>query len=210
MERIIESLNWRYATKKFDATKKVSNEDLNALLEALNLAPSSYGLQPYKFLVIENQEIRAKLLPASYGQSQIVDASHMVLICAKIKLLESDIDTYVSHIAKTRSIQEENLKGFGDTMKSTLLSLPPEKLTAWAIKQSYLAAGVVLTAAGDLKIDTCPMEGFVPAQYTEILGLEEKNLLPVQVITIGYRSTEDQTQHMAKVRKEKEDIVEYI
>lgn len=206
MSKFIEQQNWRYATKKFDATKKIAAEDLEILKEAIRLSTSSYGLQPYKVFIIENPEIREQLKPASWDQSQIVEASHLIVFANYTNLDETVVDKYISRISKTREVAEENLKGYGDFMKSKILGLTPEKQAIWTSKQTYLALGNLLNAAAELEIDVTPMEGFEPEKYNEILKLSEQNLNASLVATAGYRHEEDTNQHVKKVRKSKEEL----
>lgn len=210
MSNTLEIRKWRYATKKFDATKKVSNEDLETLLEATRLSASSYGLQPYHIYVIENQDIREKLKPASWGQSQITDASHIIVFANSTDFDAHLVDDYLENVSKTRNIPEEGLKGYGEFMKSKLLDLPTETKGNWTTKQVYLAFGNAMQAAAELKIDTCPMEGFESEIYNKVLGLNEKNQNAAVVLAIGYRSEEDETQHYAKVRRSAEELFTYI
>ncbi|MEO0038053.1 MAG: hypothetical protein RIQ59_1264 [Bacteroidota bacterium] len=206
MSQFNENAKWRYATKKFDATKKVSAEDLATLKEAIRLSASSFGLQLYKVIVVENPEVRAKLLGASWGQAQIVDASHLIVFANQTSVTNADVDGYINNVAATRSIPAEALAGFGDYMKGAIGNMPEEVKPIWTSKQTYLALGNLLNAAAELKIDVTPMEGFVPAQYNEILGLDKLNLNASLVATVGYRHEEDATQHAAKVRKSNEDL----
>lgn len=210
MNNYIKNLNWRYATKKFDASKKVSKEDFEAILEAASLTASSYGLQPYKILVIENPEIREKLKPFAWGQSQITDASHLIAFVSKTTFEEEMIDSYLKNVSEIRGIPAEGLTGYADFMKSKLMPLSNETKAIWAAKQTYIALGNVLSAAADLKIDTCPMEGFEPIEFNKILGLDSQNLNTTLLVTIGYRANEDETQHYKKVRKSKNDLIQYI
>ena len=206
----IENQNWRYATKKFDATKKIAPADLEILKEAIRLSTSSYGLQLYKVFIIENPAVRAQLQPASWGQSQIVDASHLFVFANYTDVQESHIDHYVENIAQTRGISIEAVKGYGDFMKNSLIGLPQDKKAIWTSKQTYLALGNLLNAAAELKIDVTPMDGFEPAKYNEILGLNALGLNASLVATVGYRHEEDATQHLAKVRKSTEELFETI
>lgn len=206
MSNLIETLNWRYATKKFDATKKISNEDLDTLKEVIRLSASSYGLQPYKVLIIENPELRAKLQPVSWGQSQIVDASHLLVFANMTDFGGEQIDAFLNNIAETRQIPMESIAGYGDFMKSKLTTLPADKLTNWTSKQTYIALGNLLSAAAELKIDATPMEGFEAEKVNEILGLNELGLNASLIATLGYRHEEDATQHYAKVRKSNEEL----
>jgi nitroreductase len=206
----IENQNWRYATKKFDATKKISNENLTFLKEAIRLSASSYGLQLYKIFIIENPEVRAKLQPASWGQSQIVDASHLLVFAHNTDVQDVHIDEYLANIAHTRGIALDDVKGYGDFMKSNLVGLPQDKKAIWTSKQTYLALGNLLNAAAELKIDVTPIEGFLPEQYNEILGLTAKGYAASLVAAVGYRHEDDATQHLAKVRKSTEELFETI
>nr|WP_299175468.1 NAD(P)H-dependent oxidoreductase [uncultured Allomuricauda sp.] len=210
MSNILENRTWRYATKKFDSTKKVSDEDLKLLLEATRLSASSYGLQPYHVFVITDAEIREKLKPVSWGQSQITDASHLIVFANVTDFGEELMDGYLENVSTTRNIPAEGLKGYGDFMKSKLLDLPTETKTIWSSKQAYIAFSNLMQAAAELKIDTCPMEGFEAEEYNKILDLEEKNLNASVVLAIGYRSEEDETQHYAKVRRSAEELFTHI
>ncbi|MEL1241811.1 NAD(P)H-dependent oxidoreductase [Flavobacterium flavipallidum] len=206
MSTFIENQNWRYATKKFDASKKISEQDLNTLKEAIRLSSSSYGLQPYKVIIVENPELRAKIQPAAWGQTQIVDASHLIIFANETQVEEQSIDNYIANISATRNIPAEALSGYADFMKSKLLSLPEDTKKIWTSKQTYLALGNLLNAAAELKIDVTPMEGFVPEQVNEILGLDKLGLNTSLIATLGYRHEEDTTQHYKKVRKSKEEL----
>ena len=210
MSTFIENQNWRYATKKFNSEKKISNSDLEILKEAIQLSSSSYGLQPYKVLIIENEEIRKQLQPASWGQSQITEASHLFVFASVTNVDAEYITRYAENMAKTRNIPFDNVKGYADFMIGNITTLTPEKQIIWAQKQAYLALGNLLNAAAELKIDVTPMEGFLPEQYNEILGLKEKGLHATLVATIGYRHDEDDTQHYAKVRKPITELFETI
>lgn len=206
MSLFIDNLNWRYATKKFDTSKKITEAEFEILKEAIRLSPSSYGLQPYKVLIIENPETRAKLQPASWGQSQIVDASHLIVFANYTKLDNVDIDAYLENISNTRQIPLESVAGYGDFMKGTITSKSNEEKNLWNQKQTYIALTNLMNAAAELKIDVNPMEGFSPEQYNEILGLDKLNLNAVLVAAVGYRHEEDTTQHYKKVRKSKEEL----
>lgn len=206
MSTFIENQNWRYATKKFDATKKISAEDLKILKEAIRLSASSYGLQPYKVLLIENPEVRKQLQPVSWGQSQIVDASHLFVFANLTNVEASDIDEYMENTAKTRNIPLEALTGYADFMKSKITPLSLADKRNWTSKQTYIALGNLLAAAADLKIDATPMEGFESEKYNEILGLDKLGLNASLVVPVGYRHEEDTYQHLSKVRKSTEEL----
>lgn len=210
MNTFIENQNWRYATKKFDSSKRISQSDLETLKEAIRLSASSYGLQPYKVLIIENKEIREQLKPFSWNQSQITDASHLFVFANYVDVESIHIDDYIKNIATTRNLNVEDLKPFSDLMKTNLINLPKELKNTWTSKQTYLAMGNLLNAAAELKIDATPMEGFDPAKYNEILGLEKLGLNASLVVPVGYRHEEDYAQHLIKVRKSKEDLFQTI
>lgn len=206
MSTFLESQNWRYATKKFDNTKKISNENLNILKEAIRLTSSSYGLQPYQILIVENPEVRAKLQPASWGQSQISEASHLIVFANFTKIDNDDIEAFFKNICETRNMPINPLLGYKEFMTGAISRKTNEEINIWNQKQTYLALGNLLNAAADLKIDVCPMEGFDPLQYNEILGLDKLNLNASLVAAIGYRSEDDATQHYKKVRKSNNDL----
>tara|TARA_R110000764_G_scaffold197836_1_gene283079 strand:- start:828 stop:1460 length:633 start_codon:yes stop_codon:yes gene_type:complete len=210
MKNVLDKLNWRYATKVFDNSKKVSKEDLNILLDAARLSASSYGLQPYHFFVIEDSEVRSKLRKASWNQSQITDASYLLVLANKPTFDDSLVDNYIDNIIETRGVSKKDLEGYSQMMKSTLLGLPDAQKNSWTSDQTYIALGNLMTIAAEMEIDTCPMEGFDKAQYNEILGLNDKNLSASVVLAVGYRADDDETQNYPKVRYSKEQIITHI
>jgi nitroreductase len=210
MNNYIESLNWRYATKKFDSNRIIPEEDIQILLDATRLSASSFGLQPYHVFVVTNKELRTQLKTASWGQAQVTDSSHVLVFANKTSFGAELIDNYLKDVSETREIPMEGLQGYGDFMKSKLVDLPDTAKESWAAKQTYLAVGNLLSAAGALQIDTCPMEGFEAETYNELLGLNEKGLTATVVVPLGYRSDEDETQHYKKVRQSKETLFTHI
>ncbi len=210
MNRIIEDLNWRYATDKFDNSKKISEKDLNTLLEVLRLAPSSYGLQPLKILVIQDPEIRMRLRERSWNQSQITDSSHLFVLCSQISIEETDIDEMMANTAITRELEPTTLARYGDYLKRTISKLQIEHVKEWNARQAYIALGHLLHACAQMKIDSTPMEGFEPEGYADILGLDKKGLKAAVVCAIGYRSAEDEQQFLPKVRKSYDAFCEFI
>lgn len=206
MSTFLENQNWRYATKKFDATKKITAADLAFLKEAIRLSSSSYGLQPYKVFIIENPELRAKLVAASYGQAQVADASHLLVFANELNFGAAGIDHFATTICKTRELPLEAIQGYVDYMKGNIIGLPEEVRNIWTAKQTYLALGNLLNAAAELQIDVTPMEGFIPEQVNEILGLDKLGLNASLLAPIGYRHEEDATQHYKKVRKSNEEL----
>ena len=203
---ILSKLNTRYATKIFDPAKKVSEADMENLLEAIRLSASSFGLQPYKILVVEDPQIRTELRKAAFNQPQITDASALLVFAAKYAANEKTVDQFVDLIASTRNISRESLASFGDSMKRSLQNRSPEQLETWVSKQVYIALGFGLVAAAVLGLDACPMEGFNPAEFDRILDLNKLELKSKVLMAVGYRSEMDKYQHIAKVRQKKEDL----
>lgn len=207
---IIEGLKWRYATKKFDSSKKISKENLDYLKEAISLIPSSYGLQPYKVLVIENPAIREKLREAAWGQAQLADASQIFLFCNFTSMEPKKIDEFLNRGAAINNYDPATTKEYGDMMKGQMAGMTSEQLINWTSKQTYIALGSLLAAASEIRIDSCPMEGFDKAKFDEILGLKEKGLTASVLGAVGYRSAEDSHQFLKKVRKPMKDLFEMI
>ena len=205
--KIIEALRWRYATKKFDPEQVVSDEMVAALLEAANLSATSYGLQPFKFVVIQNQELQDQLVTSSYGQSQVSDASHVIVIASRTDIDAAYISDYVDLVEAQRELGGDALDDYKAVMTGAITRMSDEELRNWAAKQAYLTLGTLLAACAALGIDACPMEGFVPNEYNEILGLNELNLDATVVIPVGYRADDDTTQQQKKVRRPLSDMV---
>jgi nitroreductase len=210
-ESVLHQLQWRYATKKFDPTQIIPPETWAILEQSLVLAPSSFGLQPWKFFVISNPEMRQKLLGASWNQTQVVEASHLVVFAIKKDINATDVDRYIGRMAAVQQVPAENLQGFAGVVKGFLEKPPSEfDVNAWSTRQVYIALGQFMTSAAMLGIDTCPMEGFEPAQYNELLELPQQGYSAVVVCPAGYRSVEDKSAARPKVRYPVEDVVAYI
>lgn len=209
--QVLEQLNWRYATKKFDPSKKIPEATWKVLEQSLVLAPSSFGLQPWQFFVVRNPKIRQKLLEPSWGQKPVVDASHLIVFANKKDLDTEYVDRYLQRMAEVQQVSIEKLAGFGNMVKGYLQEPPfPLDVNKWAAKQTYLALGVFLSCAAMLEIDTLPMEGFIPSKYDEILGLDRKGYSAVALCAAGYRADDEQHQHDPKVRFPTEQVVQYI
>ena len=207
-EQLLTQLNWRYATKQFDSQRKISPQDWATLEESLVLTPSSFGLQPWKFIVVADQTTREKLVAASWGQRQVVDASHLVVFTIKRNLSEQSIEAYVNRIAEVRGVTRDSLAGYRDMMVGSIIQGRDEVARKhWASNQVYLALGNFLTSAALLGIDACPMEGIEPAQYDNILGLDSQDLGTVVVATAGYRATSDKYAGAKKVRFPKAEVL---
>jgi len=210
-EQVLEQLNWRYAVKKFDSTKKIPESTWKVLEQSLVLSPSSFGLQPWKFFVVNNKEKREQLLPHSWGQRQVIDASHVVVLAIKKDVGDADVDRYVKRMAEVQNVAIANLDKFAGMVKG-FISKPPYhfEVDDWSTRQTYIALGFFMTAAAMLGIDTCPMEGFMPSKYDEVLGLPERGYSAVVVCPLGYRAADDKNATMPKVRFPTEEVVEYI
>lgn len=210
-QQLLEQLQWRYATKQFDPNRKISAADWATLEEVLRLSPSSGGLQPWKFIVVTDPAMRAKLSPASYGQKQITDASHLVVFTSKINFSEADVDAHINNASKVTGAPLEALKPFRDILVGGIVKSRDEAARdAWARNQAYIALGFLLSGATLLGIDACPMEGFDRAQYDEILGLKAKGYASAVIATLGYRSSEDKYAASPKVRFPKEQLFERV
>ena len=209
-EILFKQMNWRYACKKFDPTKKVREPDWNILAETLRNAASSYGLQPWKFIIVQDPEIRKQLLPLSWGQTPVTDASHFIVMTYKEKMDEEYITKFVDHSAKVRGIDPTNLEGYKSTMLGDLVKGPRSQvINWWAQRQTYIAMGSFLTTAGLMEIETLPMEGLDPAGYDKVLGLEGSGYKTVAAIACGYRAEDDKYQHAKKVRFDMSDVLTY-
>lgn len=205
--QLLEQLNWRYATKQFDPNRKISVSDWTTLEEALRLTPSSGGLQPWKFVVVTDPAVRAKLRPASYGQPQITDASHLVVFAAKNNFSEADVDSHLQNVARAQGVPVESLAQFRGMLVGGIVQAMDEAArNNWARNQAFIALGNLLTSAALLGIDACPMEGFDRAQYDEILGLKAKGYSSAVIATLGYRLPTDKYAIAPKVRFSKEQI----
>ena len=204
---IIECLNWRYATKKFDSDRILEDDKVNIVKNAFNLTATSYGLQPLKMIVVSNKELQQELVVSSYGQKQVAQASHILVLCINTVIDEAYIKDYFKLVRDTRDTPREILKPFEDDLIKSFSSKNGASIESWATKQAYLAMGNLLTVCAIEGIDACPMEGFVPARYDEILNLTERNLKSVLVMPIGYRDEDDAFASFKKVRKTLDDSV---
>ncbi len=206
---LLNQLQWRYAVKKFDATLKISAELWQTLEEALVLSPSSFGLQPWKFFVVKNPDVRKKLQGAAWNQPQIVDASHLVVFAAKKNLNADDVRRFISLTADVRKVPKESLAPYQGMMEG-FAAKPPMDINEWAARQVYIALGNFLTSAALLGVDACPMEGLDRAKFDEILGLDKKGYATSVIATAGYRAGDDKYSEAPKVRYPKSQMIETI
>jgi len=210
-EQLLEALNWRYATKLFDETQKIPAEVWRTLERVLILTPTSYGLQPYKFIVMTDEEKRAELLPHSWKQKQVVQCSHYVVFTARTKLTEADVDHWIQHLAEGRKVPVESLKLYrGSMIGDVVHGLRSSVAHEWATRQAYIALGNLMTSAALLGVDACPMEGFVPAEYDRVLDLENSGYSAVVNCAMGYRSEKDKYAAVPKVRFEASELIRKI
>jgi nitroreductase len=203
-----ERLNWRYATKKMDPSKTVQDTKIQAILEAIQLAPTSSGLQPFEVILVTNPEVRAKLREAAFNQAQITDGSHVIVFAAWDNYTAERIDAVVDQIVEERGIAREMVAGYYDNLKSMMLPRPAEANFEHAARQAYIALGLGVTAAAFEEVDATPMEGFNPEQVDEVLGLRARGLRSAAILALGYRATEgDWLQGMKKVRRPLDKLV---
>ncbi len=208
-EEFLSSRQWRYATKKFDPDKKISPEAIDLILEAIRLTPTSYGLQPFKVLTIENTEIRRALREAGFGQSQFTDASHLLAFAHLETFSEELIDRFARLVRDIRNPEPEKIDGYASFLKTLFGSWTDDEKSRWADKQMYLALGNALQAAAELKVDSCALEGFDIEKANALLQLPQ-GLKVTAFLALGYRSAEDQTQHLPKVRVAHEDLFVHL
>ena len=210
-DTLLDQLRWRYAAKAFDPARKISAADWATLEQALILSPSSYGSQPYKFVVITDPAIKEKLVPLSWNQRQPADCSHYVVFVAREKNLEADVDRYLARIAEVRGGSAEALAGFKKVLVADIVNGPRGKdALSWATCQAYIALGNFMTSAAMLGIDTCPMEGINPPKYDELLGLAEQGFRTVVACAAGYRAASDKYAQLPKVRFPAEELITHI
>ena len=205
--QVLDSLRWRYAVKKFDDGKIVPEEKIDTIKEAFNLTASSYGLQPFKLVVIKNKEIQNQLVEHSWNQKQVTQASHVLVMTVPKSYSTEEVSYYFNRVKNIRNTPDEIINPFQEFLTNTVASKSQEELLAWNKNQAYLAMGNLLTVCALEEIDSCPMEGFIPEKYDEVLGLEGQNLTSVLVLPIGYRAEDDYMKSQKKVRKNLEEVI---
>lgn len=203
----INSLEWRYATKKFDDSKNLPQDKIEILKKAFNLTATSYGLQPIKLIVISDKDLQNELLPYTFNQKQVSTASHVFVLCVEKIIDKNFIDEYFKMVHRLRSTSEEILTPFRESLVVDFENRPEDEIKAWATNQAYLALGTLLTVCATEGIDSCPIEGFEPGRYDEILELDRLNLESVLVLPVGYRAKDDMFSEFKKVRREITDMV---
>ena len=210
-EQLLTALNWRYATKVFDAAKKIPADVWKTLEQSLVLTPTSYGLQPYKFLIVQDAGKRAELLPHSWGQKQVVDCSHYVVFLARTEMVEADVDKLIKRTTDLRKLPPAALSVYRGMMVGDIVNGPRgSKAHEWAARQTYIALGNLMTCAAVLGVDACPMEGLNPVEYDKILNLAGSGYATVVACALGYRAASDKYASLAKVRYETADLVKVV
>lgn len=204
---IIESLKWRYACKKFDENKKLDKVQIDTLFNSFNLTATSFGLQPLKMLVIKGEELKSKLLPHAYFQPQITTCSHLLIICIDTAFDEHSIDAYFDLEKEIRGTSEDIIGKFRNQLKTIYKNKDRAQIDTSAIYQAYISIGTLMTVCAEMRIDSCPMEGFNPVKFDDILGLEERNLRSVLLLPVGYRAEDDIMSSMKKVRKPLDQVI---
>ncbi|MBX3394481.1 MAG: NAD(P)H-dependent oxidoreductase [Phycisphaerae bacterium] len=210
-EVLIEQLKWRYATKRFDSSKKISPDVWSALEQSLVLTPSSFGLQPWRFVVVTNQAMKESLVPHSWNQTQPAECSHYVVFAARHSLSAEHVDHYLARIAEVRGVAVDSLAGFRGILIGALVPPAPGfEIRQWAALQAYIALGNFMTSAAMLGVDTCPMEGIVPAEYDNLLQLPADGFRTVVACAAGYRTSDDKYAKLPKVRFPAEEVVRHV
>ena len=209
-EQLIDQLQWRYATKAFDPAAIIPEDTWKTIEESLLLTPSSFGLQPWKFLVITDPGTKSALLPHSWNQHQVVDCSHYVVLAAPTDVGEATIDNWIECLAFYRKVTAESLAGYRSVIEGFLANLSPDQRLVWAQRQVYIALGQLMTSAAVLGIDACPMEGFSPAEYDALLDLPDRNLTATVACALGYRADDDKYATTPKARFPRDEVIETI
>ena len=208
---LLEHLNWRYATKQFDPVKTIAPEIWTALEDTLVLTPSSYGLQPWKFLIVTSPELKTQLQPFSWNQSQVTDSSHYVVLAIKKNLTAEDVDRFMSRTAELRGGTVDAMAGYRNLIVSDLVDGARSfSINQWSTRQAYIALGNFMTSAALLGVDTCAMEGIEPVNYDRVLGLSVKGFTAVVACAAGYRSDADKYATLTKVRFPKSEVLETL
>ncbi|NTS78825.1 nitroreductase family protein [Catenovulum sp. SM1970] len=203
---IIEALNWRYAVKQFNSTK-LTTEQINGLTESARLAPSSYGMQPYQLVVVENEQLKNACIEASFGQAKVAASSHLLVFANNTNFGQVDIDNYFDNLAKTQGAPAESLAAYKAQIEGDLLNKSAEEIAIWAQQQAYIALGMTLTYAAANKIDACPMTGFDSQAFNQILGLDALNLNAAIICPVGFRADDDKYASKTKYRKHIDELV---
>jgi nitroreductase/dihydropteridine reductase len=203
----IDALRWRYATKKFDENRILSEDKMEILKHAFNLTATSYGLQPIKMVIVHDKKVQAKLVECSFNQQQVGSASHVLVVCIEREINKEFIENYFNYVQKIRATPNEVLTPFKDFLIDDFKNKHIDDIASWATNQAFLAMGTLLTVSATEAIDACPMEGFEPDKYDKILGLDKLNLRSVLVLPVGFRAKDDKFSEFKKVRRPLSDVI---
>ena len=206
-QQLIARLEWRYATKDFDPQQKISSKVWDKIEESLVLTPSSFGLQPWKFISVTDQSTKESLLEHSWHQRQVTDCSHMVVLCAKDNMTPTDVDAWLDQLCKVRNVSRDTLEGYAGMMTGFFANMSAEEIAAWSKNQVYIALGQLMAAAAVIGVDACPMEGIVADEYNRLLGLEGSGFSTSVGCAMGYRSMDDKYAELPKVRYDHDHII---
>jgi nitroreductase len=209
-DQLIAALRWRYATKQFDVSRKIPASILDAIEESLVLTPSSFGLQPWKFFVVQSPALRAKLLSESWNQPQVTDASHFVVLTARTDLSTADIDAWISRMAEVQKKSSEDVAPLKGMIAGFAERMSADDRAAWNTRQIYIALGQLMTTAAVLGVDACPMEGISASAYDRVLGLEGSGYATVVACALGYRAADDKYAATPKARFDREQVIQHI
>lgn len=207
MSKIVEQMNWRYATKKFNINKKLSKAKIERLKESFNLTATSYGLQTIKMLIVSNDDIKKSLVSYSYNQNQVAEASHLLVICIQKNITDADVIGYFNNIRRLRNTPNAILDPFRKNLLKTMQDKSVEERQEWSKNQAYIALGNLMTVCAIEGIDACPMEGFVSEKYDDVLNLDALGLKSVLLLPVGYRAEDDMFASFKKVRKSLEETI---
>lgn len=202
-----QALNWRYATQRFDTKKQIPAKKLNELLDALRLSPSSFGLQPWKFVLVRDKTVRAQLSRFAWAQPQIIEASDLIVLCVKTRMDEAYIKSFIRRTAQVRGISVRGLREYHNIIMGFLKSLKPQDLTNWMTQQVYIALGVLVSECAHRQIDSCPIEGFDSKKFDQVLNLKKQGLHAIVLCAVGYRAKDDMRAKQDKVRFDKNEIL---
>lgn len=209
-QQLVQQLRWRYATQKFDPTRAIAPSVWEALEQSLVLTPSSFGLQPWRFVVVTDPDVRRQLVACSFGQGQVRDASHVVVFAIRKRIDAAHVDKHIEQVVRTRAIEPQRMERYRNSTVRYMSQLPEDRQAEWAARQVYIALGAFMTACAMVRVDSCPMEGIDPQKYDELLGLADEGFATVVVAAAGYRAADDASARQAKVRFDPADVIRRV
>jgi len=210
LNKILNQMSWRKAVKSFDLDKKLTEDQVDCLVETARLAPTSYGLQPVKLYVVSDDEVKLQLFEAGYKQPQFSTASHVFVLTARTEISQEDVDEQIRRTSNQQSVEEDSLSIYRQALENNLMKLPEEKAHNWAARQAYILLGMMMSTATQINIDVSPMEGFSKEKVDKIIGCSQEGYKSVVVLAAGFRDEKDSYLERPKVRKTKDEFVKYI